>query len=606
MRALVVLAAALLALALPAGAQAQRAWRAPELLSSQAQGMPWSAAWDTALTMTSRGEAIGTWMEQTGPDWDDRQLMIAIRSPLGASSGPAPFGTAVENGSVRLGADALGNAYISYTPATGGPARMRMRPPGGSFGDEEVVPTSAVHQLAVAPDGDVAALSWSEGIYGAFRPAGGTFGDAQQLLSGTRSAGGWSAAYSANGDLVFGGASYAPPGNPDAAPGRVYGGVRSASGELSVRELTDGSRHARDPHVGIDDAGRGVLVWAEQKDRSVGTLTAALVSQRPSGGDFGAPVALTRGGGLAPTPRVVTGRDGNFTIVHAGLRGLRVSVGRTGEPPRHLRSYFDQGNQDVTRLAGSPSGNHALLTHGLTSTMPATSLRSGDGGFASSLDLRNDCEPSEFVRLAVGDGGEGVALIQRERQILLVTDTAGTGTRDCIPDYHPESNPSPYDDDPYLPRTHGPDGGGQWFPDDDPYPGPGGGGGWGGPSAPLPVGTPTITAARAGATKRRARVIVVCLKACTVSARAKLGFDKEKALVRGSSRGSAKPGKPTLIEIPLTLSPSVARVVDQALKDRRPQRRLLLTISVSATPRGEKRKVTREVVAALGGPNSPF
>ena len=599
--ALLVLVAVAL-LALPAGAHAQRAWQAPTMLTDRAGSSSWSAGGDTALTVTAHGETIATWVNQTGSDWTTRQTMIATRSPSGATTGPEPLGAGSDSSRVKLAADALGNAYVTYAgdPATQ-TVRFKVRPPGGSFGSEEILPLYAVEQLLAAPDGDVAALWWDDGVHVAFRPAGGTFGPPEKLLPYSQSAGGWSAAYSANGDLVLGAASYSDTSQPGATPARVYGAVRTAAGALSVRELTDGTRHARSPAVGVDDSGRAVLAFAEQKNLPEGTLTGTLVSQRQSGGEFGAPVALSRPGGYSPAPQVVTGRDGLFTIAYSGGRGLRVVTGRTGEAPRHLRSYYNQDNGESTRLVTSPSGNHTLLSHGVQSEKPATSLRSGDGPFGPSQDVRTDCGGVQFARLAVGDGGHGAALVQKDSQVLLVTDAPGTGTRNCVPDYYPEYNPSQYDDDPYLPRTHGGPGGGSWEFDDDVY-----SGGGGGPPAPaaLPIGNPTIVAARAGQRKRKARVVVVCGKPCSISARAKIGFDKGKTLVKGRTRSSAK-GKPKLVEVPLTLSSAVAKTIDAALKDKKPKRTLLLTISVTATVRGQK-KQTRDVVAVLGRPPGPF
>jgi hypothetical protein len=209
----------------------------------------------------------------------------------------------------------------------------------------------------------------------------------------------------------------------------------------------------------------------------------------------------------------------------------------------------------------------------------------------------------QFTRLAVGDGGQGAALVQQDGRMYLVTDVAGNGTRDCVPDYYPEYNPSYYDDDPYLPRTHGGPGGGAWEFDDDPYSGPGGSGAP--PANPVPVGSPAISAARAGQRKRTARVVVVCRTACTIDARARIAFaGQAKALVTGTARTSSN-GKPKLVEIPLTMSASTAKTIDAALRDKKPKRALLLTIGVTATIPKQK-KQTREVTILLGPSASPF
>ena len=608
-RALVLSLAAAAALALPAGAHAQRAWQPPAVLSGAISGGTHTGEWDTALTMTSQGEAVATWMEQTGPEWFDTQTMIAVRSPLGGSSGPQPLEGAAAGNRVRLVSDALGNAYLAYADA-GGTTHFKVRPPGGSFGSEELLsgpPNAGTPMLVAAPGGDVAALWFDSGVSVSLRPAGGTFGPREHLLDYSLAVSGVAARYSANGELVVGSLSSMEHGGS----GRAYGTVRSPDGTVSTTPVSEPTARAvTGPSMGVDDAGRAVFAWGERaSDGSANGVAAALVAQRPSGGAFGAPVALSRAGGFGPTPQVVTGRDGTFTVAYMSKRGVRVAVGRTGEAPRHLRTYYNNTRDENVRLAGSPSGSHALLSHGVSSSNVATSARSGDGGFGPSTDVRTDCGGSDFMRLAVGDGGQGAALILTGRQALLVTDAAGTGTRDCVPDYYPEYNPSPYDDDPYVARTHGgPNAGGAWEPDGDPYPPTGGGGGGGGfftPPGALPVGNPMLVAARAGATKRRARVMVVCGKPCSIGARAALAFEKGKPLVRGSARGSSK-GKPKLIEIPLTVPDSVLKAIARWKEQKAPKPRLLVTIEVTASLRGEKKKRTREVAAVVGDPGAPF
>jgi hypothetical protein len=519
--------------------------------------------------------------------------MIAIRSPLGGSIGPEPLGASYTSSPVRLASDGLGNAYIAYTAKDDpvGPYHFRVRPPGGGFGAPELLPRShggAVPTLVASPDGDVAAIWWDGGMRAAFRPAGGTFGDVQHLVDYENASGGWAAAYSANGDLLIGSSSGR----------RVLATVRDASGTVTTTQVADANRYSHSPTVGIDDAGRQVIAWAEAPEANSSSIVRAALAQRAPGGEFGAHLELPRASGAWQVPPTVTvSRDGVVTVVYPARRGLRVRVGRTGETPRHLRSYYDNDTRDGPRLVASPSGNHVLLKHGVTGDMPATTLRSGDGPFGGSLDMRTDCGGVEFSRIAVGDGGQGAALVQKGQQMLLITDVDGTGTRDCVPDYYPESNPSQYDDDPYVPRTRGGPGSGDWkFEEDD------GSGGF--PAAGLAAGRPTIVAARKGQKKRTARVVVVCGKPCSISARAKIGFDRGKTLVKGSTRSSSK-GKAKLIEVPLTLSAATARTIDAALRDKQPKRMLMLTVSVTVTAPGEQ-KQTRDVVTALNGPSGPF
>jgi hypothetical protein len=587
-RVLLAVALAVTALLAPAAAQAQRAWQPPQPLTGDPASEWWNADDDMALTVTAQGETIAAFTEG---DWPSAST-LKLRTPTGTQT---LAGTRAE-----LASDSLGNAYLAYSPPEPGSVQLRVRPAGGEFGaaepigPAEVLNGATLPRLFATPSGDLAAVWNLRGnLYAAFRPYGGSFGEPQSLglYAGYNS---WSAAYSENGELVV-----AESENFDHAPGSVTTLIRTPAGEQIVKNVNDGARYAGVPAVGIDDSGRALVTWAERpKDSS--WITRVLVTQRPSGGTFGGRTALTKPGGDDIGPQLAVAGDGSYTITYSSKYGRRVAVGRAGEPPRHLRTYI---SGRTPRLAKSPSGNQVLLGRHVSGGQLVSSLRTGDANFAPGQDVRTDCGRADFAELAVSDAGHAAAVIQSGTQVLLVTDAPGGGSQGCFP---PDGyNPSYYDSDPFVPRVSAPSEAG-WQPGGAPGANP-----CCLPPAPpvvpeLVAGNPSLKRAAPGTRTRQARLIVICGRACTIRARAEIGFGAAKKPIAISEVETVESkGRAQRVDIPIELDATDVKEVDKQLTKNLAPQPLRLSVTITATSPGEKKR-TRTTSTLINRPGSPF
>ncbi|HEX8743200.1 MAG TPA: hypothetical protein VF712_08690 [Thermoleophilaceae bacterium] len=566
-RALALLVA--LAALVPASASGEeRSWRPPTVLTDGLEGTSTYRPHEfEALTVTSDGVAIAAWGNDGG---SNQKVWMATASPADGSPAVEELDAQPGSYTTDLAADGLGNAYVAYWRE--GALKLRVRPPGGGFGPEEPIPGGWPTRLIASPDGDVAAI-WVQfsQLFVSIRPKGGSFGPAESLTS----AGYWSAAFSAGGDLVAAGIS----GNA------VEVAVRSPSGAVT-RQLLEGSlTGVAGTTVGIDDEGRAVVAWAEQRNPAVQGIDRVRMAQRPAGGSFGSPLAMTRAGGIEPLPRVVVARDGLYTLAYSGGEGTRFATGRTGGPPSFLRAYGSPGYDPAWSFVGSPSGNHALMT--AYAYQPRTAVRSGDAPFTRTQALRSDCGGADYVRTAIGDGGHAAALVQQGSSLRLVTDASGRQADPCAAS----------DYDPYRGSYSAPSGSGQWV--DAPPPS--------GTAAPpqipvpdLPLGKPGLARAKPGTLERKARVVVLCGVQCTIKGRARIGFAGEAPLAEGRTRLTSN-GRATALAVPLTLAKSEARRVDAALAGTGPGKALVLSFDVATTDAGTRRKRARTAEQALNG-----
>jgi hypothetical protein len=590
-RAIAALVVALaLCAGLPAAAHAARAWDAPLQVSATSAVGDYGLFYYADVAVTPQGETVVAWQEATGGG--GRQLMWAAKPAGGSLSGATPLGPPDTGYSVDVAADSVGNTYVLYD-AGSGQRTLEVRPSGGSFGSAETIDTEGqVPVLAVAPDGDVAVVWWTDTIKARIRPAGGSFGPVVTLGTVERDyVSGLAAALSANGDLAV---AVSRRFEGDSAHPGAWAATRAASGETNLTQLSDGTRHVGNPSIAIDDAGRATVVWAELVNGHQGSIREVFMAERAAGGAFGGRRSLARGDWWPgyDLPQVSMRHDGLTTVVIHGFYGPRVYTSRPGEALRRVRSFYQAQSREPSPMASSPSGHRSLLPLRGTWDLGVTAALEGEGPFEPAQDLRRDCARVFYQRLAVGDSGHGAALVTDGSQLILITDSEGTGQRSCIKT--DQYNPSAYDSDPYVPATSGPDGGGSWVPGSD-DPGPGGRA----PTPALPIGYPSITGAT-GRTTRKTRVVVVCGKPCSISAAASLHYDKGSSLARGRAKRRSS-GKAIVVEIPLRMSKSIARIFDAA--SRKPSKRpLILTVDVTASGKGlGKQKRTLNIMIVPGG-----
>lgn len=592
-RAPAVVLALALALAAPSAAHAVRTWEPPTQVSASSGSNEWQPQYRADVAVAANGDVVVIWPEVSGTGWNDTQLMRATKPIGGSLSAPTPIGPPGSAEVANLAADSLGNTYYVRGTSAAGPKAFAVRPAGGDFGPEETVDTN--HQpplLLASPDGEVALVWYSGSLRARFRPPGGSFGPIVDLGSVPSDYGyELSGALSTNGDLAVAMTTSYDTTTP---PQRVFGFTRSASGEVTKEQLSDGKRYAFRPSVAIDDAGRAIVVWPEQDTPGL-AIREVLRSDRPAGGSFGTRRSLVRSEvyGL-DVPQVTMRRDGLATVLIYSGHGPRIFTTRPGAGLEHVHSFYQSDSREPTPMASSPSGNRTIVTRRGTWTLAITNAVEGEGPFEPGQDLRRDCGPTHGAEVAIGDGGHGAALTQAGQQLLLTTDYEGDVQRSCI--QGSQYNPFVYDTDPYVPPPRGPAGGGTWVPDSEPPD----------PSVPpqrqpLPVGTPSLTAA-SKRTVRRARAVVICGKPCSIVASANLHWDRGSSLSKGRvKRGSN--GKATAVEIPLTLSSSEAKQVDEVMR-KGGKRPLVLTVTVTASGKGMKRR--KRVVNVTIGPNGLF
>jgi hypothetical protein len=562
-RRVLLLLAVLCALVGPASASAERAWGPLSTVSTQLAEDGYSLEQSSRLLVTATGDVIYTWNE--GADFDHGEVKLAVRPHDGSATTVRDVDPGAGQGRYpQLASDSNGNAYLLYYDVDGH-AHFEMRPPGGSFGSEEVITSGNASWLMVAPDGDVA-LGERTGLCEitlSFRPAGGSFGPPQPFpaVGGGCNGGRTDMALASNGEVV---AVWGEPGSPR----RMASRVRSPSGAFSdIRYISDGKRNVEQPDLAVAADGRAVATWTEDRP-SDGGREELVAAQRPAGGEFEAGQSLTRKFAF-DEPRASIAPDGAITIDYPGEWGLRFFGGEAGQSLRALRSFVTFGTGPRPALAVSPSGNHLItLWSGFAKKSGATwaplvftVARNGAGALAPVQDVRRDCAAADFATVAVGDNGQAAALVARNGSMRLTLDAPGTGQQRCGAD-NIDWNDDPYSTDPYAPAARGGPGGGSWET-----------------SGPQPSGLPIGARARRGngvlfglpwvdVAGRTARVhqIVSCGGSCRIALDGRLRLAGGRSLGGGAMKRHAQTRAEVVVS--LRLAPGAARTVRRVLAGR--------------------------------------
>jgi hypothetical protein len=275
----------------------------------------------------------------------------------------APFGagrrlTAELGDGVALAVSADGRALVAF--GDHGRVRMAEREPGGGFGAPQTLGIGTGERLAVAlGSGSEALVAWGDefaiGITYARRADASGFRPPVELTSGGRAHGDplSGAAYSGSADAVAGGG---PPGDDDG------GDLRAA----------------------YASGGRVVLSWAERRERSGLTWTAAHVATVSPDDSYATQVAggpLRDAGSIAPVvlengvPAVAWSDngslDGRLHLAAEGAAGLprpalRVRIGRPE------RTVLRSGQSLVVPVACSAACDLRATARGLTASASLT------------------------------------------------------------------------------------------------------------------------------------------------------------------------------------------------------------------------------------------
>jgi hypothetical protein len=244
-----------------------------------------------------------------------RRVMLAVilataAAPASADAWTPPQTVAAKGGVPQLGADAAGNALLTWGrfPTATGSLLASSRAPGGGFAAPATVARGKDlrhRDLAVAAGGD-AVLAWMEGgsIVVAIRPAGQAFGAPVTLPS--QAADFPRVAISPRGDALV---VWSQGG------GEVHAAVRPAGGAFGAPETIG---PGRTPVAALDTNGDALVAFEDGGE--------VHVAPRPAGGAFAGPTTL--GSGQQPSVAfdatggaLVAWEDGQRVIAARGSLG---------------------------------------------------------------------------------------------------------------------------------------------------------------------------------------------------------------------------------------------------------------------------------------------
>jgi hypothetical protein len=276
-----------------------------------------------------------------------------------------------------------GTTFVAYGRFGGtSTSEVAVRPPGEPFGGEPFVIStggaSSATALAVDSGGDAIAVSrTASGILAAHRPAGGEFqalppvssGGFNSPVVGFTSTGDAIAVWSTGTGLQT---AVRRPGEPFGAATPIAGAGTNAS-----------------PSLATDSAGNAVLVWTDES----GANERAMLSFRPSGGDFGPAAMLDSLASSVPC---------------AAPPGQSVSNG-LGQPDVALDA--EQGTQAVWLQFSDQTNCTGQNTTSSVRSRPRSAA--GSLGSAQTLDTLQVVDTSTdslfFPRVVFDGGGDAVA-----------------------------------------------------------------------------------------------------------------------------------------------------------------------------------------------------
>jgi hypothetical protein len=409
----VVVAIALLCLI--AAPVASAAWRPAEPLSPVSQ-----TVMSAQVTANAEGDSAAAWSAF------NQGLQVSLR-PAGGAWDVAPAqlstpGTQVASYPVVLDADGNATAVWSqYTvsggfPPTPGPVTIytARRPAGGSWGAAEQLSTSPAGYtpaLGVGAGGHVAAL-WVEGanIKSATRTATGAWGAAETLPStgGT------------NVPLVAVGADGAITAAwQNSTTTNVVSAVRPAGGAWSAPVDVSGATGVG-PALAMSDAGDATLVW--QPD-STGELSARRAT---AGGGWGAPVPISVAGDVYYyTPVVALDAHGRATAAWAQavagppLRYEQNVASRAADGTWSAPVALSTGTSDTMAVAADAVGDVTVAWRG--ESVAQTASHAPGAAWSAVTDIP-DFGTGSGTTVAVDGEGDAVFAAAPSARVFAVTD----------------------------------------------------------------------------------------------------------------------------------------------------------------------------------------
>ena len=268
-----------------------------------------------AVAIGSDGTTTVAWLQSDG---SNQVVKAATRPPGGVFQNLTTLSLAGQdaaNPRIAIAADGTATAVWQRSDGSNQVIQAATRPPGGTFAVAEDLSEPGqdafLPQIAFDPDG-TSTVVWrrSNGpnqiAQATTRPAGGSFGPAENLSQAGQSvAGGPSIAIAANGDTTVVWTRSNGSNNIAQAVTRPDGGAFSTAVDLSAVGAS-----AFFPGVTAAPDGTTTAVWLR-----FGTDNVTQAATMPPGGTFGAPVDLSGSGVKSFDPKVASGPDGTVTVV---------------------------------------------------------------------------------------------------------------------------------------------------------------------------------------------------------------------------------------------------------------------------------------------------
>jgi hypothetical protein len=382
------------------------------------------------VAMDSAGNVFAVWRaSQPGSN----EVMFSMRPAGGGFSTPQPLTAAgVAGFNPQIAVNSRGDAIATWTFQDRGAdtqgVQAAFRPAGGSFGPAEDVVSTGLSPFsgqigfpAIDGDGDaVIAMRSVQGGSFVAESVSVAYGEAASgayeltPLSGFIGSTGQvpGVAMNSRGDAVM---SFLAPDSDTGNKFVIWAGIRPA-GESSLwdeEELASTSPSTTDMPVAIDDAGDVNLLWIT----SGGLL---MNEQRPADPDFAggtwsaSPQQASEQGDSVETPALVSnGRGDTIAVWRAGsgTPGIDAAVGTAGGSFASPVTIDSSGKAFEPAAALDPAGNGlvAWRLEGAVNRVQARSRPAG-GRFADVVSVSPEGEHAAAPLLAMDGEGNGVAL----------------------------------------------------------------------------------------------------------------------------------------------------------------------------------------------------
>jgi hypothetical protein len=415
-RRLVIACVVLVGISAAGTASANRVvWSAPGVIVAAA-----AEAFDYAVGMCARGEAIAAWKDFAGV----HVSVAAPRAGFAASQRLARLASPIPGR--MLAVDARGDAIVAWTIAN---ATRRSglyaayRPAGGSFGAAQRIAGNGVGADFDMDARGTATFAWLRTPRGRgpatleviTRAPNGRLGDAQALQTAL-GVGLPSVAVNGRGDAIVTWVSGSFPGD------RVWYAARRHGDRFGPAMALTPATGAANPRVGLDAHGRGLIAWAGPFTgasegfpyAAVNTAMVRVGSATPSAaralsdpsdgglGDFGPTVRMSQSGSAL----VVWEQIGSSPTAQTRIEVARSTA---SQPPRVSATFLtDEPEQDISSAIG-PNGQAVVAWTNLSRPDQAATSPDHTAPFTAPATISAHGRNAGAPDVAVDGHGDAIA-----------------------------------------------------------------------------------------------------------------------------------------------------------------------------------------------------